>query len=131
MRPVLFTTLLFLCLSTLTIAQKFEVRVLDPNSVAVSGARVIVYSPTSNTPIAAQNTSGGGIANFNGIAAGDYRIEILAAGFAPQTVTSKLPNPAGLDVALKLARHEETVVVTTSESPLPIEESGAQIGRAS
>src|SRR5205085_11869298 len=96
MRPVLLATLLFLCLSALTFAQNFEVRVLDPNSIAISGARVTIYPSTSNTPIAAQNTSGGGIAYFSAIPAGDYRIQILAAGFAPQPVTSKLPNPAGL-----------------------------------
>src|SRR5437016_12282912 len=92
MRPVLFTTLLFLCLSVLTIAQNFEVRVLDPNSVAVSGARITIYPSTSDTPIAAQNTGGDGVANFNGIPTGDYRLETLAPGFAPQTIISNLPN---------------------------------------
>src|SRR5437588_10866925 len=117
MRPVLFATLLFFCLSALAFAQNFEVRVLDPNSIAVTGARVTVYPSTSNIPIAAQNTSGAGIADFSAIPAGDYRVEILAPGFVRQTVVAKLPNPAGLDVKLKVAMREETVVDTASESP--------------
>ena len=127
MRTVFFPVIFVfaLSLSALASSHNFEIRVVDPNSVAVSGAQVTIYPVDSNTALALRTTSGEGVVTLVSFGAGDYRVEILAPGFAPQTLSAKLPDEARMDVRLKLAPRQETVVVTASDSPLPIEDSGA------
>ena len=127
MRTVFFPVIFVfaLSLSALASSHNFEIRVVDPNSVAVSGAQVTIYPVDSNTALALRTTSGEGVVTLVSFGSGDYRVEVLAPGFAPQTLSAKLPDEARMDVRLKLAPRQETVVVTASDSPLPIEDSGA------
>ena len=106
-------------------AADFNVRVVDPQSAVVRGARVTIYRTGSDVPVRVQNTSPEGIVQFSGVADGSYEIQVLAPGFAPETISISIP---GETVTVKLAITSEprSVVVSASRTPLPEDESGAQ-----
>ena len=121
---------IFLSVSALTsaLASELTVRVVDPQSAAVSGAQVEIFSEDSRRALAVQNTSAQGVAQFRDIAAPSVRIHVLAPGFAEQWSTVSAAEAAsGITIDLHLAVASETVVVTATRTPLPREESGASI----
>jgi outer membrane cobalamin receptor len=64
---------------------------------------------------------------FSGLDAGEYRVEVLAPGFAPQKVTVRTPQQSSVAVQLSVAGPQQTVVVTATRTPVPAEESGAPV----
>src|SRR5438309_6875204 len=103
------------------------IRVIDPDSAPIAGARVTVYPLSSNKPLAMGFTGADGKIVFGQVQSFEIRVEVLAPGFAPGIVSSKeqVAKPF-LNVQLKLASRDETVVVTANDTPLPIEDSGSR-----
>jgi vitamin B12 transporter len=117
---------LFLSISAL--ASEFIVRVVDPQSAAVSGAQIEIFSENSTRALAVQTTSAQGVAQFRDITVPSVRIHVLAPGFAERWSTVSAAEAAnGITIDLQLAVASETVVVTATRTPLPSEESGASI----
>ncbi|MGB7601239.1 MAG: TonB-dependent receptor [Candidatus Sulfotelmatobacter sp.] len=114
-------------------AADLTVRVTDPQSAAVAGAQVSLFSKGTDTPLKVTTTSADGIATIvdmesAGLVSGDYRIQVLAAGFAPQTADFFLnANSRFVSIQLHLATASETVVVTATGIPALAEESGADV----
>ena len=74
-----------LIFSLFSFAEDLRVRVTDPRGAAVSGARVSVYHAGSSHSIAVLATNPDGTIEFGALAAGEYRLHVLAPGFAEAT----------------------------------------------
>jgi outer membrane cobalamin receptor len=123
-----FLLLLFLAVTSLSaLAADLKITVTDPNGAAVEGARVSLYRTRSDHALAVAETSAEGVATLPAPAAGDYRVEVLAPGFAPQSVAVRLPAAARLTVQLAVAGPAKTVVVSATGTPLTAEEAGAPV----
>ncbi len=132
MRALRASFLFFVALAAASAAD-LKVKVIDPQSAAVAGAQVSLYSQGTETTLKVASTSAEGIATFGDVksaalSSGDYWIQVLAPGFAPQT--SDLDAAAHSDlitIQLHVAMASETVVVTATRTPLPAAETGASI----
>jgi vitamin B12 transporter len=125
-----FFVVILLSVFTSALASELTVKVVDPQSAAVSGAQVELFSQGSTRAIAIQTTSAQGAAQFRDLPAGPVRIHVLAPGFAEQW--KSIPNAAaentsGVTVALQLAVATEMVVVTATRTPVPSDATGASI----
>ncbi len=107
-------------------AAELKIKVVDPQSAAVAGARVELLRKGSTIPAAVQTTSAEGIVVFRDLASTSYSVLVLAPGFAAQA-NDVSSSQAGVTVQLRLAAAAETVVVTATRSPVPSEESGADV----
>ncbi|HYA22979.1 MAG TPA: TonB-dependent receptor [Terriglobales bacterium] len=113
-------------------AAEITIKVIDPQSAAVSGAQVTLWRPgvparqNAGSPLAMENTSAEGIAVFHNLPQGSYRVQVLAPGFAAQMIDVP-PSAELITVGLELAPAAETVVVTATGNPVPSEVSGAQV----
>jgi vitamin B12 transporter len=115
-------------LSISALASELTVRIVDPQSAAVPGAQVEIFSENSATPQAVQTTSAQGIAQFRNVTANVSRVHVLAPGFAEQwnpIVDAGKEN--AITIRLHLAVATETVVVSGTRTPVPDDESGASI----
>jgi vitamin B12 transporter len=126
MRALRASCLIFIALAAASAAD-LKVKVVDPQSAAVSGAQVSLLSKSSDTPLKISTTSAEGSANFGELTSGNYRVQILAPGFAPQTEDVASGHPEVITVQLHLATASETVVVTATRTPVPAGETGASI----
>ena len=126
MRP---RRLLFVLLVVSLAAQAadLKIRVVDSHSSVVAGAQVALYPNARSKALSLENSSAEGNVNFFNIEPGEYRVEVLAPGFAPHKAIVRVPQPATLDVQLTVAGPEQTVVVTATRTPVPEEESGASV----
>jgi vitamin B12 transporter len=113
-------------------ASDLTIKVVDPQSAAVSGAQVELFAENSTRAAAVQTTSAQGTAHFRELPSVAVRVHVLAPGFAehwaPVTNNEKT---ARLVVTLQLAVATETVVVTATRSPAPSDESGAAVATLS
>ncbi len=131
--PILLVSLsLFLFSSAAASAQTpkdsdLKVKVLDPQFAAVAGAQITLLSAGSTSPLRVSTTSAVGIASFSEIPAGNYQLQILAPGFAPETADFVAPHPETITVRLHVASEMETVVVTATRTPVPSEDAGAEV----
>ena len=100
-------SVVFLSISAL--ASELTVRVVDPQSAAVSGAQVEIYSENSTRPAAVQTTSGQGIAEFRNSVSSGSRVHVLAPGFAEQWQIIESDRNSTVTIALHLAVATETV----------------------
>src|SRR5581483_4738566 len=115
-------------LSISALASELTIKVVDPQSAAVPGAQVEIFSENSATPQAVQTTSAQGIAQFRNVTANVSRVHVLAPGFAEQwnpIVDAGKEN--AITIRLHLAVATETVVVSGTRTPVPDDESGASI----
>jgi outer membrane cobalamin receptor len=122
--------LLFVFTSTSALASEITVKVVDPQSAAVSGAQVELFAQGSTRAIAIETTSAQGTAHFADIASGPLRIHVLAPGFAEQWKSisdADAENTSGVTLALHLAVSTETVAVTATRVPIASDQSGAAI----
>ena len=111
-------------------ASELTVKVVDPQSAAISGAQVEIYSQDSTRPAAVQTTSAQGTAEFRNPVSNGSRVHILAPGFAEQWQSIEADQPRkqlALTITLHLAVATETVVVSGTRTPVPDDESGAAI----
>src|SRR5262249_54770332 len=123
MRSCRFFAIVFLSLSAL--ASDLTVKVTDPQSAAVSGAQVEVFSQNSDRATAISITDAQGVAQFHDLYAADMRVHVLAPGFAEQW--GSISNQTQVTVTLTLAVATETVVVSATRSAAPGDESGVSI----
>jgi outer membrane cobalamin receptor len=119
--------LLVIALSVAAFAADLKITVSDPHSARVAGASARLYRAGSSEPVAATTTAGDGVAEFHGLNAGKYRIEVLAPGFARQISEVTVEDRATLDVTLAIAVPAESVAVTATRTPTPVAESGASV----
>lgn len=124
-RPALRALALFLLLASFAFASDLKIRVLDPQSARVSGAQVSIYRPSDGSVIALVNTDARGEAVVHGLARGDFKLEILAAGFVTGHQTVSVPGENPVTVKLGLAVQPWTVVVSATRTPVPADESGS------
>ncbi|MGC2321243.1 MAG: carboxypeptidase regulatory-like domain-containing protein, partial [Terriglobales bacterium] len=125
MRP---RCLLFVLLVPLAAqAADLKVKVVDPRSAVVAGAQVALYPDASSKALGLESSSAEGTVSFAGIEPGEYRVEVLAPGFAPAKVAVRLPQQTSAEVQLTVAGPQQTVVVTATRTPVPVEESGAAV----
>jgi vitamin B12 transporter len=120
--------LVFLALlSVSAFAADLKIRVVDPNSAAVPGAQVSVLPANGSTPIRVAITAGDGTASLPNLATGSYRIQVLAPGFAPYNADVPIPQTTTLTAAPSIASPTETVVVSATRTPVPVDETGASV----
>jgi len=108
-------------------AADLKINVVDPRSAVVAGAQITIYPAASSRPLAFQNSSAEGTTVFAGLEPGEYRIQVLAPGFAAQGVAVKIPEQTSVEVQLAVAGPQQTVVVTATRTPVPTEEGGASV----
>src|SRR4029077_13225468 len=118
-------SLLFLAASVL--AADLKIKIVDPHSAAVAGAQVSVFPADGATPVAVLTSSGEGSVSLGGLSDGRYRVQVLAPGFAPQTVDVPAITTSVVTVNLTVAEASEIVVVTATRTPVPEQESGASV----
>ena len=119
--------LVLLFLAATAAATDITVKVLDPQSAAVVGAQISIISVATGTPLKTVTSSAEGLVIFSGLPAGDYQIQVLAPGFAPQTVPAKRTSSGIVSVQMHVAATTETVVVTATKTPVPAEETASSI----
>jgi vitamin B12 transporter len=136
MRALRASLLLFISLAAASAAD-LKVKVIDPQSAAVSGAQVTFSQQMDvsfeKTVIGTVNSSAEGVAIFPAskipklLCAGcKLWLQIFAPGFAPETADVPAHSEA-ITIQLHLATASETVVVTATRTPLPAAETGASI----
>jgi vitamin B12 transporter len=112
-------------LSISAFALDLRVRVVDPSSAVVNGARVAVYS-LDGKALGVSTTVGSGAASFKDVS-GNKRVMVRvdAAGFASlETIVAAQPE---ITVKLSVAPAEHTVVVTADATPLEAAKAGAAV----
>jgi vitamin B12 transporter len=140
MRVLCVSFLLFVVLSVASAAD-LKVKVVDPQSAAVAGAQVFLFSKGSDTPLKIATTSAEGVALFSELkfgelkldelkpgelSSGPYKLQVLAPGFAAFS-EDVYDRSGAITIPLRLATTSETVVVTATRTPLAAEETGASI----
>ena len=113
------------------LAADLKIKVVDPQGAAVAGAQVSLLQSDQKI-LGTQTTSAEGTAIFRLPAAGAYRIQVLAPGFAVETsevpaLSASAAAPADLTVNLRLATASETVVVSATRTPVLEEAAGANV----
>ena len=108
-------------------AADLTVTVTDPQSAVLAGAQITIYSAHSSQPLAIRTTTANGIVSVSGLAAGKYRINVMAPGFAPKRITVALPEESPVTVRLALATVPQTVVVSATRTPLTEQDAGVPV----
>jgi vitamin B12 transporter len=125
MRALCVSFFLFVSLVAASAAD-LKIKVIDPQSAAVSGAEVSLF--TNDGAVLHTATSiGDGSASFANVPDGDYQLQVLAPGFARLTLSVTVPRSEPLTAQLQLAQATQVVVVTATRTPVPISESGASV----
>ena len=120
-----FADVFFLLSIFLSIASaEIKIKVVDPQDAAVAGAQVQLLK--LGKPVALQNTSAEGVVIFRETASSSYRVQVLAPGFAAETVDLSSTSEA-ITVKLRVATAAETVVVTATRTPVPTQAAGADV----
>jgi len=114
-------------LSASVFAADLKVKVVDPNSSGVGSAQVSLLPAERTTPVGVLLTSSEGVASFTEISEGQFRLQVLAPGFAPQTMDLTVPQASMLTVKLNVAGATEIVVVTATRTPVSEQDSGASV----
>src|SRR5450755_4077455 len=117
--------ILLVSFSGAAFAADLKVKVVDPQGAAVAGAQVSVVRMDDGKILASQTTSAEGFAVLGMPGAGNYRVQVLAPGFAAETV--EVSSQSELAVNLRLATASETVVVTATRTPVAGEASGSGV----
>jgi outer membrane cobalamin receptor len=100
-----------------------KVKVVDPRGAAVAGAQVSLLG--GGRVLKTQTTGGEGIASFGAAFGQRYEVQVLAPGFAAETV--EIGSAADITVTLRLATAAETVVVSATRNPVAGEAAGADV----
>jgi vitamin B12 transporter len=118
----------FIVLVAAASATELKIKVVDPQSGAVAGARVELFVKGTNTPAALEITSPEGIATFRLARSTSYWLRVLVPGFAEQAAEV---SSSDLTVQLRIAPAAQTVVVTATRSPVPSEGANASVATLS
>lgn len=114
-----FRFLIFLLIASSALAADLRVRVTDPNHAPVAGAHVALYK--GQRVVAIQTTAAEGTAEFHNLANTQYRVEVLASGFALFSGAIDRTTEQ-FDATLSLANVNTSVNVTATRTPLPSED---------
>jgi outer membrane cobalamin receptor len=110
---------LFLALTSTVSAADLRVRVTDPNNAVITGAHVAVYK--GGNVVSVQTTTAEGAVFVKNLADGDYKVEVLAPGFAAFSAPVSAHGTTALDAKLSVANALNSVTVTANRTPLPEE----------
>jgi outer membrane cobalamin receptor len=116
---------LFLALSVAAAAADLKIKVVDAQSAAVAGAKVSLMDGSSGRILGTQSTSAEGGATFVTNGSGPYQVQVLAPGFAAETV--EVSSQTEISVRLRLATASETVVVSGTRTLVPGDAAGADV----
>src|SRR5271157_1350847 len=105
-------------------AADLKVKVIDPQSAAVSGAQVLLLESGSHPVVGI--TSAEGIAFFRGIGKSAHQLRVLAPGFTVET-TDVSGSADSVTTQLRVAPTSETVVVTATRTPVESGSAGADV----
>ena len=118
-----FSSIVFLSTSA---SAEIKLRVVDPQDAAIAGAEVQLLK--LGKPVAVESTSAEGLVIFREAASSSYRVNVLAPGFAAETVDlSPTATAEVVTIKLHLATAAETVVVTATRTPVPSQAAGADV----
>jgi vitamin B12 transporter len=109
---------------------EIKIQVVDPQDAAVAGAQVQLLKLGKPSPAAVLSTSAEGLAIFREAASSVYRVQVLAPGFAVETVNLSATTEV-ITIKLRLATAAETVVVTATRTPVPSQAAGADVNTLS
>ena len=101
--------------------------VQGPSGERVAGVQISLYRAPDHAGVGIATTTGDGLVTFSKLSDGSYQAEVLAPGFAAQTVQLSAPQTGPLTIALKLATMPQTVVVSATATPDVAAETGASI----
>jgi len=122
--------LLAICLTSIASAE-IKVKVVDAQDAAIAGAQVQLLKLGKAAPADVLRTSAEGVVIFRtqaSQASKDYRIQVLAPGFAAEIVPVDPSSTAEtITIKLRLATVAETVVVTATRTPVPTQAAGADV----
>ena len=107
-------------------AAELKVKVVDPQSAAVFGAQVSLLR-NNGAALDTATSAGDGTVSFDNVPAGDYRLQVLAPGFARLDMSLTAAHADSITAQLHLAPATEVVVVTATRTPVPAAESGASV----
>jgi vitamin B12 transporter len=110
-------------------AADLKLKVVDPQGAAVGGAQVLLVRPGGSKVLATQSTSAEGSVILHLPDDGRYQIQILAPGFAAETV--EVSSQTEITVSMRLATAAETVVVSATRTPVAGEAAGADVDTVS
>jgi vitamin B12 transporter len=123
-----FSGFLLVCLFAASVAAaQIRIQVIDPQSAALARAEVQLFPEKSTKPVAVGVTSSDGTIAFSVSDSAAYKIQVLAPGFAAQTVNIPPRSSRLISIQLKLAPASETVVVSATRTPVEDENSGANV----
>jgi len=125
MRAFCVSFLLFVALAAASAAD-LKVKIVDPQSAAVAGAQVSLLQK-DGAVLHTATSIGDGSVSLGNVPDGDYRIEVLAPGFARLTINVTLPGANPISAQLQIAAATQVVMVTATRTPLPAAESGASV----
>ena len=108
-------------------AADLRVTVTDPQSAVLVGAQVSIYPAGGSQALAIRTTTASGTVSFSGLAAGKYRVEVMAPAFAPRSVPVALPEESAVQVKLALATVPQTVVVSATRTPVTEQNAGVPV----
>src|SRR6202167_6655699 len=114
-----------ICLSPIASAE-ITIKVVDPQDAVVAGAEVQFLKAGKAAPAAVQTTSAEGLVSFRDTPSTSDRLQVLAPGFAAETVALP-PKTNSITIKLHLPTAAETVVVTATRTPVPSEAAGADV----
>ncbi|HKS74024.1 MAG TPA: TonB-dependent receptor, partial [Terriglobales bacterium] len=124
MRSVYLACLVFLSLSAL--AADLKIRVVDPQSAAVSGAQVELSEKNSPSGFRIAHSSSEGTVIFHDLGEETFSVRILAPGFA-EHVEDVSAGKSEVTVQLQLAPASESVSVSATRTPVASEAVGANV----
>lgn len=125
MRNISLALFSCLLLSVTSLAADVSIHITDPDANVVAGARIVIYQADNNHLVTTLTSNSAGAATLKNIAAGSYRVETQAPGFARKVTTAQLGNDSQLDLHLAVASQPETIVVTGAEALVTTDETGA------
>jgi vitamin B12 transporter len=107
---------------------EIKLRIVDPQDAAVAGAEVQLLKAGRAAPVAVLNTSAEGLVAFAFAveASSSYRVQVLAPGFAVESVDLAQTSET-VTIQLRVAPAAETVVVTATRTLVPSQAAGADI----
>jgi len=106
-------------------ASEQRVRVTDPSSAVIAGARVTLYGSDAR-PISVNTTGSDGTVDLRNVPArAQLRVEV--SGFRPYEQNLPTKSESVLEVRLQLASAAETIVVTADATPVEAEKAGAAV----
>jgi len=116
------------CVFLSSASAEIKLRVVDPQDAAIAGAEVQLLQAGKSAPATVQNTSSEGLAIFRVEPSSSYRVQVLAPGFAVETLDLSPTATAEITtIKLHLATAAETVVVTATRTPVPSQAAGADV----